>query len=135
MVSYIRSRRADDAGQGCAQIVGNGTQEICPDPFFFSFIEFAFSLRDHLILFGELGGHGAGCDGNDQHTYESDRISAHGKVDLKKRISKTSVDKNDAEQGREDAVQVSGGSPRNQDERQDIDQCDIGGIILHKMKE
>lgn len=135
MIFYIRSRGTDDAGQRRAKIVGNGPQEIGAYPFFLCFVQFPFPFCNHLILPGEFGGHGAGGDGNDQHTDKCDRVSAHGKVNLEERVGEAAVDEDNAEQGRKDAVQVSGGPPGNQNEGQDIDQCDVGSVVFHKMKE
>ncbi len=135
MVFNVRCGRADNAGQRGTQVMGDGPQEVCPDPLFFCFVQFPFPLGNHFILPGELRGHGAGGDGDDQHADECNRVSAHGKVNLEERIGEASVDKDYAEQGREDAVQVSGGPSGNQDEGEDVDKCNIGGIILAKMKE
>ncbi len=135
MVLDVGGGRPDDACQRGAQIVGDRAQEVRPDPFVFRFMQLSFPFGDHLILTGQFGGHGADRYGEDQHTYKSDRIAAHSKIYLKERVSEKSVNEDDAEQGGNNAVQVSGCPSCNQDEGKDIDQRDIGGVVLHKMKE
>ena len=114
--------------------MGDRPQEIRPDPLLLRFIELAFTLRDHLVLPGEFRGHGAGRDGDDQHTDEGDRISGHREIDLKERVSKASVDEDHTEQGGENAVQVSCRPSCDEDEGKDIDQRDISGVVLNEMK-
>ena len=115
--------------------MGDCPQEICPDPFFLGLVKLVLTLGDHLILPGEFRGHGADRDRDDQHTDEGDGISAQGKVDLKERKGEESVDKDHAEQGRDYTVQVSGRPSCNQDEGKDIDQRNVGGTVLYKMKQ
>ena len=131
VVLYIRSGGADNAGQRGAQIMGDCAQKVCSDPLFFCFIQLPFPFCKYFVLTGKLRGHGAGGHGDNQHADEGKGVSAHGKINLKERISEAYINEDYAEQGRKDAVQVSGGPSGNQDQGEDVDKCNVGCVILY----
>ena len=104
MILDIGGGGTDDAGQRGAKVVGDCAQKICTDPLLFCFVELPLPFCDDLILSCEFGGHGAGCDSDNQHADKCDRIPAQGKVDLKERISKAGVDEAYTEQRGKDTV-------------------------------
>ena len=117
---------ADHAGKGRAQIVGDGPQKVGPELFFFRFHDQLFIFFDTGRLFFCMKGSGAGHDGDKIHHQEGKRITGHGKIKLMKRIGIQIVNAENTENRGQDAVAVFVRITGDQDDRQDIDQADIG---------
>ena len=108
---------ADDGGQGRADVVGDGAQEIAAHFFLFGF-------GAELFLLLDLGGQRTDHDGDGQHDEERQGVAGDGEVQLHVGVGKDPVDAEDAEERGQQAEQVAVGKARDEDDRALKDQSD-----------
>ena len=94
--------------------MGDGAKQVGPHFFLFVFHAQAF------LLLG-LGGQGAGDDGDHQKGQKTQRIAGQGEIKGQIGICKNVVDADDAQHGGDEAEEITGGQPGDQQHRKDKD--------------
>ncbi len=97
VVVDISGAVADNAGEGRAQIMGNGAEQIGPHFFLFRVHQKLFMLHKGVGLFLNPGGHGAYYQGNHQGEHKGYGISGKREIHLEIRVGKQVIDSNHAD--------------------------------------
>ena len=110
-----------------SEVVGDCPQKIGPQLLLLCFHNQFFIGFDSGSLVLRMKSCGACHDGNEIHDNKGERVSAHGKVKLVKGISVQVVNAKNTENCSKNPIAVFVRITGNENDRQDIDQADIGG--------
>ena len=119
-VFQIEIGRADDTRQGRAQVMRDGSQQICTHFFIFCRSELLFPLGEDACLLFQVRGRSAGDKGDNEHDQKGKRITIHCEVQVHVRIGEEKIDAHDAQQGADDTVEVAGRIACDKDDDQNI---------------
>lgn len=113
----------DDAGQGRADIMRDGAEQIAAHLLL-------LSLGAELLLLLDLRGQRADHDGHGEHDEERQRIAGDREVEGEIRIGKNIVHADDAHDGGQQAIEIAAREARDQHDRQLKDKRNIDiGIV------
>ena len=132
-VLQIGGAGADDAGQRCAQVVGDGTQQIGAHLLLLRLREQLVLLGDRPCLFLHIGRHGAGEEGDAEHAQKGDRITGQRKVQFEIGISEQIIHADDGDHGGDHSRQIAVRKAHYGDQCENIDQRQISRILRNKM--